>query len=86
MLPKGLEFLQLGWWLVHALAVLLVYSYAYRKGRGAERRAQRARELERGERPGFAPVMRGNPSPSSTASPLERPGAAPGASESEERA
>ena len=50
-LPKGLEFLQAGWWLVHAIAVLLVFSWAYRKGRGDERRAQRSRELERGPRP-----------------------------------
>jgi len=32
-LPEGLEFLKLGWWAIHVLAVLLVYSYAYRKGR-----------------------------------------------------
>lgn len=50
MLPKGLEFLQLGWWVVHLMAVLLVYSYAFRRGRAAERRAQRIREMERGER------------------------------------
>ena len=48
MLPKGLEFLQAGWWVVHLMAVLLVYSYAYRKGRAAERRAQRVREMGRG--------------------------------------
>ena len=46
-LPKGLEFLQAGWWLVHLVAVALVFAWAYRKGRGDERRAQRARELER---------------------------------------
>ena len=51
-LPKGLEFLQAGWWLIHLVAVVLVFAWAYRKGRGDERRAQRARELERrqGER------------------------------------
>jgi hypothetical protein len=43
VLPEGLEFLQLGWWVIHVLAVLLVYSYAYRKGRNDERRAQRLR-------------------------------------------
>jgi hypothetical protein len=45
-LPKGLEFLQAGWWLIHLVAVVLVFSWAYRKGRGDERRAHRARELE----------------------------------------
>jgi hypothetical protein len=42
-LPEGLQFLKLGWWAIHVLAVLLVYSYAYRKGRNDERRAQRQR-------------------------------------------
>ncbi len=42
-LPEGLKFLHLGWWVIHALAVLLVYSYAYRKGRNDERRATRVR-------------------------------------------
>ena len=52
-LPEGLEFLKPGWWLVHAVSVLLVYSYGYRKGRIVERDAQRAREAElaKGERP-----------------------------------
>jgi hypothetical protein len=43
VLPKGLEFLQVGWWMIHLVAV---FTWAYRKGRGDERRAQRARELE----------------------------------------
>ena len=47
-LPDGLKFLAVGWWLVHAVAFLLVYQYGYNRGRGAERRAQRARDLERG--------------------------------------
>jgi hypothetical protein len=46
VLPKGLEFLQAGWWLIHLVAVVLVFTWAYRKGRGDERRAQRARDLE----------------------------------------
>ncbi len=49
-LPEGLQFLQLGWWVVHLAAVLLVYSYGLAKGRGAERRAQRIREMEKGKR------------------------------------
>ena len=49
-LPEGLQFLMAGWWVIHAMAVLLVYAYAYRKGRGDERRARRIREIEgRGE-------------------------------------
>jgi len=48
-LPKGLQFLQAGWWLVHALAILLVGAWAYRRGRGDERRAQRVRDIERGK-------------------------------------
>ncbi len=49
-LPEGLKFLQLGWWVVHAVTVLLVWSWAYRKGRGDERRAQRVREMMQGRR------------------------------------
>lgn len=50
MLPEGIEFLKPGWWLIHALAVLFVYAWAYRKGRGDERRSQRARDIEAGRR------------------------------------
>jgi hypothetical protein len=46
VLPPGLAFLRPGWWLLHLLAILFVYYYGYRKGRGEERRARRARELE----------------------------------------
>jgi hypothetical protein len=42
-LPDGLKFLAPGWWVIHALAVLLVYAYAYRRGRADERREQRVR-------------------------------------------
>lgn len=49
MLPKGLEFLHAGWWLVHVMAVLLVYSWGFRKGRAAERRARRIRDMESGK-------------------------------------
>jgi hypothetical protein len=41
VLPEGLEFLKLGWWITHALFVVLIYSYGYRKGRQDERRAAR---------------------------------------------
>jgi hypothetical protein len=49
-LPEGLKFLQPGWWLVHALSVLFVWSLAYRQGRADERRERRIRELEEGRR------------------------------------
>ena len=44
VLPKGLEFLHFGWWVSHVLAVLFVYTWAYRRGRGDEKREQRLRE------------------------------------------
>lgn len=47
-LPNGLSFLELGWWVLHAVFVLLVYQWGFVRGRGAERRRQRAREIERG--------------------------------------
>jgi hypothetical protein len=37
-LPEGLKFLHVGWWLLHALTIALVYAYAYRKGRVDARR------------------------------------------------
>ena len=42
-LPEGLKFLQVGWWVIHLLAVLLVYTYAYRRGRADERRLRGGR-------------------------------------------
>ena len=49
VLPEGLEFLKPGFWLIHVLSVLLIWSYAYRKGRADERKAQRPREGGRAE-------------------------------------
>ena len=46
VLPEGLAFLRPGWWLLHVLAVVFVFYYGYRKGRGDEKRANRAREIE----------------------------------------
>ena len=37
ILPKGLQFLALGWWFSHALLIWLVYGWAYRKGRRDEK-------------------------------------------------
>ena len=41
-LPQGLKFLEFGWWVIHVVAIYLVYSYAYRRGRRDERRARDA--------------------------------------------
>jgi hypothetical protein len=49
-LPEGLQFPHLGWCVVHAAGILLVYSFGLAKGRGEERRAQRIREIEKGSR------------------------------------
>jgi len=49
-LPEGLQFLKLGWWLIHAVTVWLVFLWGYRKGRGDERRIQRA-QRPRPEKP-----------------------------------
>jgi hypothetical protein len=40
ILPKGLQFLEFGWWIMHALAVYLVYAWAYRRGRRDEKNAR----------------------------------------------
>ena len=37
-LPDGLRFFTLGWWVIHLIAVVLVFSWGYRKGRRDERR------------------------------------------------
>jgi hypothetical protein len=44
-LPEGLQFLRIGWWAVHVIAFMLVYQYGYARGRGAERREQKLRDL-----------------------------------------
>ena len=56
-LPEGLQFLQLGWWVIHGVAIYLIYAYAYRKGRQDERRA-RSQRSEPVSRPdgGHTPV------------------------------
>ncbi|MFI5370473.1 MAG: hypothetical protein ACHQ52_02870 [Candidatus Eisenbacteria bacterium] len=46
VLPRGLSFLEPGWWLLHAMAILFTYLFGYRKGRGDEQRLQRARDME----------------------------------------
>jgi hypothetical protein len=49
-LPKGLAFLELGWWVVHVIGVMIVYQWGYTRGQGEERRRQRERELAKGGR------------------------------------
>jgi hypothetical protein len=44
VLPDGLQFLKLGWWLIHIVTVWLVFEWGYRRGRTMERRAQKQRE------------------------------------------
>jgi hypothetical protein len=50
VLPLGLQFLQIGWWVVHVAGVLFIWAWAYRQGRAAERREQRIRDLHHGRR------------------------------------
>lgn len=42
MLPPGIAFPEIGFWVLHVIAVVLVFVWGYRKGREDERR-------ERGE-------------------------------------
>jgi hypothetical protein len=48
-LPEGLRFLKPGWWVVHTLAIVLVYHYGFRKGRAEGRREAKAKGAERRE-------------------------------------
>ena len=48
VLPDGIKFMSLGWWIIHALAILLAYQFGFNKGRAAEKKEWRARELEKG--------------------------------------
>jgi hypothetical protein len=44
VLPEGLAFLSPGWWVVHGVAIGLVFVYGYRRGRNDERRERRRAE------------------------------------------
>ncbi len=46
VLPEGLKFFTVGWWVIHLLAVTLVFAYGYRKGRQDGRR-ERPRETKK---------------------------------------
>ena len=39
-LPEGLRFFTIGWWVIHLLAVALVFAWGYRKGRSDERKGR----------------------------------------------
>ena len=47
LLPQGLKFLQFGWWISHALAIWLIYTWAYRRGRRDEKKARLQAPSER---------------------------------------
>jgi hypothetical protein len=53
-LPEGLQFLKLGWWVIHVVAIYLIYQYAYRRGRRDERQMRD----ESRERPGAEPTQK----------------------------
>ena len=48
VLPEGLGFFSIGWWVIHLLAIALVFTFGYRKGQLDERRGARrpARQSE----------------------------------------
>jgi hypothetical protein len=60
-LPKGLEFLHYGWWVIHVVAIVLIWTVAYRRGRRDERRDQRARAAGSSASRGEPPIS-GSPS------------------------
>ena len=41
MLPQGIAFPQIGFWVLHLIAMVLVFIWGYRKGRQAERDEKR---------------------------------------------
>jgi hypothetical protein len=43
ILPDGLRFFTVGWWVIHLLGIVLVFAWGYRRGRRDERR-ERDRE------------------------------------------
>jgi hypothetical protein len=47
LLPPALRFLHVGWWISHAIAIALIWVWAYRKGRRDERNAWLNRDPKR---------------------------------------
>jgi len=63
LLPEGLEFGKPGWWLTHALFILFVFSYGYRKGRRDERKSYLSRTAGVARDPGVATEESGREAP-----------------------
>jgi hypothetical protein len=56
MLPDALEFLKFGWWVIHVVAIGLLYVYAYRRGvREGRRSAGAAKPSDRAPADGTPP-------------------------------
>ena len=47
MLPQGIAFPQLGFWILHLIAMALVFVWGYRKGREAERQDRKDDESKK---------------------------------------
>jgi hypothetical protein len=65
VLPEGLGFLKAGWWMLHVLAVGMVFVWGYREGRDAEReeRQQEERARQAAKPPAAGPSARPSPPP-----------------------
>jgi hypothetical protein len=62
VLPDGLEFLKFGWWVVHAIAFLLVYQFGYARA-GATCAASSANARSRAARPSGGGSLQMNDTP-----------------------
>ena len=47
MLPPGIAFPEIGFWVLHVIAVVLVFVWGYRRGREDERRDRSEGETNR---------------------------------------
>lgn len=47
MLPPGIAFPEIGFWVLHVIAVVLVFVWGYRRGREDERRDRSDGETKR---------------------------------------
>jgi hypothetical protein len=47
MLPPGIAFPEIGFWVLHVIAFALVFVWGYRKGREDERGERREDDLQR---------------------------------------
>jgi len=44
MLPPGIAFPEIGFWVLHLIAVALIFAWGFRRGREAERRERKDSE------------------------------------------